>query len=63
MHGGAGLAAQGGGADPVLEAAAFRDVRTLEGGLRAWEEAEDDAGLPSLVVDEDGEGGLTGAWV
>jgi len=27
MHGGAGLAAQGGGADPVLEAAAFQPLR------------------------------------
>ena len=52
------------GAAAVLEGAAFTNVQTLNGGLRAWEaEAEEDEGVPPLTVDEDGEGGLTGAWV
>ncbi|KAL1507075.1 hypothetical protein AB1Y20_007936 [Prymnesium parvum] len=52
------------GAAAVLESAAFTEVRYLEGGLRAWEaDAEDDVGVPPLVVDEDGQAGLTGAWV
>ena len=52
------------GAADVLEAAAFTNVLTLAGGLQAWEaEAEDEAaGIPALVIDEDGEGGLTGTW-
>ena len=53
------------GAAATLEAADFTNVQTLEGGLRAWEaDAWDDEELvPPLVMDEDGEGGLTGAWV
>ena len=54
------------GAAAMLEGAGFSDVRTLEGGLNAWEwgdEDQDGEGLPAMVVDEDGEGGLTGAWV
>ena len=53
------------GAAAVLEAAAFSQVLSLAGGLRAWEaDAEDEgSGVPPLVVDEDGEGGLTSAWV
>jgi rhodanese-related sulfurtransferase len=53
------------GAAAVLEAAGFKRVSTLDGGLRAWEAAaeEEGAGVPPLVIDEDGEGGLTGAWV
>ena len=53
------------GAAATLEHAAFTNVCTLEGGLRHWEaEAWNDEELvPSLVIDEDGEGGLTGAWV
>ena len=49
----------------VLEEAAFTNVQVLDGGLRAWEaEAEDeDAGVPPLVIDEDVQGGLVGAWV
>ncbi|KOO28755.1 hypothetical protein Ctob_002256 [Chrysochromulina tobinii] len=47
--------------------AGFADVRTVEGGLRAWEadadEAADPEAVPPLLVDEDGEGGLNGAWV
>jgi rhodanese-related sulfurtransferase len=48
------------GAAAVLEAAAFTNVHTLDGGLQATGEED---GLPPYVVDEDGEGGLTGAWV
>ena len=55
------------GAAAVLVAAGFADVRTVEGGLRAWEadadEAADPEAVPPLLVDEDGEGGLNGAWV
>ena len=55
------------GAAAVLVAAGFADVRTVEGGLRAWEadadEAADPEAMPPLLVDEDGEGGLNGAWV
>eukprot|EP00308_Calcidiscus_leptoporus_P012480 CAMPEP_0119387322 /NCGR_PEP_ID=MMETSP1334-20130426/100134_1 /TAXON_ID=127549 /ORGANISM="Calcidiscus leptoporus, Strain RCC1130" /LENGTH=419 /DNA_ID=CAMNT_0007409025 /DNA_START=50 /DNA_END=1306 /DNA_ORIENTATION=- len=44
------------GAAAMLEAAAFTDVQTLEGGLNVWGwEAEDDPELPRVVVDEDGE--------
>ena len=53
-----------GGAAAVLEAAEFLDVQVLDGGLRAWEwEADENDAVPPLFVDEDGEGGLTGAWV
>ena len=53
------------GAAAVLEAAEFSNVGVVEGGLRAWEaEAEDEnEEVPPLVIDDDGEGGLTGAWV
>ena len=34
-------------------------VEVLEGGLRAWEASE----LEELIIDDDGEGGLVGAWV
>ena len=55
------------GAAAVLVAAGFADVRTVEGGLRAWEadadEAADPEVVPPLLVDEGGEGGLNGAWV
>ena len=52
------------GAAAVLEGAAFTNVQTLEGGLDAWAwEAEEEGGVPPLVVDDDGEGGLPGAWV
>lgn len=54
------------GAAAVLEAAAFSDVSVVAGGMRAWaEEAEEDEAVPPVVVNEDGEGGLTGegAWV
>ncbi|KAL3895909.1 MAG: hypothetical protein SGPRY_013397 [Prymnesium sp.] len=40
------------------------DVKFLEGGLAAWEEAaEQGEEVPPLMWDEDGEGGLTGAWI
>ena len=39
--------------------AQLTQVEVLDGGLDAWEEAE----LPGMVVDEDGEDGLVGAWV
>lgn len=42
----------------VLAAAGFANCAVLAGGLRAWEAEE----LPT-EVDEDGEGGLVGAWV
>ena len=53
------------GAAAALVADAFTNVCLVEGGLEAWEaEAEDEeAGLPKLVVDDDGEGALTGSWV
>jgi len=54
------------GAASVLAAAAFTNVCLVEGGLQAWEEeAEDEAAglVPKLVIDEDGEGALTGSWV
>ena len=48
------------GALAALESSGFASVAVLDGGLRAWEAEED---LPGVVVDEDGEGGLVGAWV
>ena len=53
------------GAAAVLEAASFTNVCTLDGGLNAWayEAEEEESEVPPLVIDEDGEGGLTGAWV
>lgn len=52
------------GAAAELVAAGFIDVRMVEGGLRAWEEAAAEGDVvPELVIDEEGEGGLTGAWV
>ena len=52
------------GAGAALEAASFTNVQILLGGLRSWEaEAAHDSSVPSLVVEQDGEGGLTGAWV
>jgi rhodanese-related sulfurtransferase len=47
------------GARSVLESHAFTDVSVLDGGLNEWQAEE----LPGFVVDEDGEGGLVGAWV
>ena len=48
----------------MLEEAAFTNVQTLEGGLDAWAwEAEEEGGVPPLVVDDDGEDALPGAWV
>ena len=48
-----------------MEGAAFANVQTLEGGLEAWawEAEEEGSRVPPLVVDDDGEGGLPGAWV
>jgi len=48
-----------------LEGAAFANVQTLEGGLEAWawEAEEEGSRVPPLVVDDDGEGELPGAWV
>ena len=48
----------------VLAAAAFTNVCLVEGGLQAWEdEAEDEeAGVPKLVIDDDGDGALSGSW-
>ena len=56
------------GAAQLLEdSGAAADVSVLEGGLQAWEwdaeELGDESMLPPLVIDEDGEGGLVGAWV
>ena len=52
------------GAAAMLEEAAFTNVQTLEGGLDAWAwEAEEEGGVPPLVVDDDGEDALPGAWV
>ena len=51
------------GAAAALEAVEFTDVRVLEGGLQAWEALAEEGELPPLVVDDDGDGGLTGAWV
>ena len=53
------------GAAAMLEGAAFANVQTLEGGLEAWawEAEEEGSRVPPLVVDDDGEGGLPGAWV
>ena len=56
------------GAAQLLEdSGAAADVSVLEGGLQAWEwdaeEQGDESMLPPLVIDEDGEGGLVGAWV
>lgn len=53
------------GAAAVLAAAAFTNVCLVEGGLQAWEdEAEDEeAGVPKLVIDDDGDGALSGSWV
>ena len=42
----------------TLRAAGFTRAFALEGGIAAWE----DEGLP-LVMDDDGEDGLVGAWV
>ena len=40
------------------------NVCLVEGGLEAWEaEAEDEEAGFQLVVDDDGEGALTGSWV
>ncbi len=53
------------GAAAVLEAASFTNVQTVAGGLTAWSAGaeEEGADLPAVLIDEDGEGGLTGAWV
>ena len=48
------------GAARQLEEFGFCDVAVCDGGLNAY--AADEA-LPALVIDEDGEDGLVGAWV
>ena len=48
------------GAAAQLEEFGFSDVAICDGGLDAY--AADEA-LPALVIDEDGQEGLVGAWV